>query len=154
MARIKQTATKVPRTHPISIVRKAIKTVDRGGVQVVSSRREIRAPTVRISTAQIHQQTIAERVRLREQRMTRFMYNSIPKKPFQRLVREIAQNFIPDIRFQSDALYALQQAAEDFLVGCFEDGVACALHAKRKTLMVKDMQLVRKLRRIEHWTPI
>jgi histone H3 len=70
----------------------------------------------------------------------------IRKLPFQRLVREIAQNFQPDLRFQSCTVLALQEAAEAYLVGLFEDTQFCALHAKRVTIMPKDMQLARRIR--------
>jgi histone H3 len=70
----------------------------------------------------------------------------IRKLPFQRFVREIAQDFKPDLRFQSTAVLALQEAAEAYLVGLFEDTNLCALHAKRVTIMTKDMQLARRLR--------
>ncbi|XP_057453143.1 uncharacterized protein LOC130745007 [Lotus japonicus] len=70
----------------------------------------------------------------------------IPKLPFQRLVREVAQNFKADLRFQSDAVDALQEAAEAFLVGLFEDTNLCAIHAKRVTIMRKDLQLARRIR--------
>ncbi|KAL8160414.1 hypothetical protein V2J09_001951 [Rumex salicifolius] len=55
----------------------------------------------------------------------------IRKLPFQRLVREIAQDFKTDLRFQSHAVLALQEAAEAYLVGLFEDTNLCAIHAKR-----------------------
>mmetsp|Transcript_3752 Transcript_3752/g.14711 ORF Transcript_3752/g.14711 Transcript_3752/m.14711 type:complete len:198 (-) Transcript_3752:27-620(-) len=54
----------------------------------------------------------------------------IRKLPFQRLVREIAQDFKSDLRFQSTAILALQEAAEAYLVGLFEDTNLCAIHAK------------------------
>ena len=63
-----------------------------------------------------------------------------------RLVREIAQDFRPDMRFQSLALMALHEAAEAYIVGLFEDSVLCAIHAKRQTVQVKDMQLTRRIR--------
>ncbi|KAJ4807572.1 histone H3.2 [Rhynchospora pubera] len=66
----------------------------------------------------------------------------IRKLPFQRLVREIAQDFKTDLRFQSSAVAALQEAAEAYLVGLFEDTNLCAIHAKRVTIMPKDIQLV------------
>jgi histone H3 len=62
------------------------------------------------------------------------------------LVREVAQDFKPDLKFQSVALQALQEAAEAYLVSLFEDTNLCAIHAKRVTIMVKDMQLARRLR--------
>jgi histone H3/H4 len=75
----------------------------------------------------------------------------IPKLPFQRLVRQIAMNTIAainagDIRFQSTALLALQEAAEAYLTALFEDSNLCAIHAKRVTIMSKDMQLALRLR--------
>ncbi|CAI0380659.1 unnamed protein product [Linum tenue] len=68
------------------------------------------------------------------------------KLPFQRLVREIAQDFKTDLRFQSSAVSALQEAAEAYLVGLFEDTNLCAIHAKRVTIMPKDIQLARRIR--------
>ncbi|XP_074309694.1 histone H3.3-like [Silene latifolia] len=70
----------------------------------------------------------------------------IRKLPFQRLVREVAQNFKSDLRFQTHAVLALQEAAEAFLVGLFEDTNLCAIHAKRVTIMPKDIQLARRIR--------
>ena len=70
----------------------------------------------------------------------------IRKLPFQRLVREIAQDFKTDLRFQSSAILALQEAAEAYLVGLFEDTNLCAIHAKRVTIMPKDIQLARRIR--------
>ena len=63
----------------------------------------------------------------------------IARLPFQRLVREIARSSNPDIRFTSQGLIALQEAAECFLVGLFEDAYQCAVHAKRVTLLSKDI---------------
>ncbi len=68
------------------------------------------------------------------------------KAPFQRLVREIAQDFKSDLRFQSTAVLALQEASEAYLVGLFEDTNLCAIHAKRVTIMPKDIQLARRIR--------
>ncbi|KAI3955978.1 hypothetical protein MKW98_006338 [Papaver atlanticum] len=70
----------------------------------------------------------------------------IRKLPFQRLVREIAQDFKTDLRFQSHAVLALQEAAEAYLVGLFEDTNLCAIHAKRVIIMPKDIQLARRIR--------
>ena len=66
----------------------------------------------------------------------------IRKLPFQRLVREIGQDFKTDLRFQSRAMLALQDAAETYLVGIFEDTNLCAIHAKRVTIMPKVSQSV------------
>mmetsp|Transcript_15247 Transcript_15247/g.16529 ORF Transcript_15247/g.16529 Transcript_15247/m.16529 type:complete len:137 (-) Transcript_15247:239-649(-) len=70
----------------------------------------------------------------------------IRRLPFQRLVREISQDFKSDLRFQSTALLALQEAAEAYLVSLFEDTNLCAIHAKRVTIMPKDIQLARRIR--------
>ena len=70
----------------------------------------------------------------------------IRKLPFQRLVREIATDYKSDLRFQSQAVLALQEAAESYLVGLFEDTNLCAIHAKRVTIMPKDIQLARRIR--------
>ena len=70
----------------------------------------------------------------------------IRKLPFQKVVREIAGEFKSDLRFQSQAVLALQEASEAYLVGLFEDTNLCAIHAKRVTIMPKDMQLSRRIR--------
>lgn len=70
----------------------------------------------------------------------------IRRLPFQRLVRELAQDFRNDLRFQSSAVLALQEAAEAYLVTLFEDTNLCAIHAKRVTIMPKDIQLARRIR--------
>jgi histone H3 len=61
-------------------------------------------------------------------------------------VREIAQEYKSDLRFQSQAVLALQEASEAYLVGLFEDTNLCSIHAKRVTIMPKDMQLARRIR--------
>ena len=68
------------------------------------------------------------------------------KAPFQRLVREIACDVKLDLRMQSTALLAFQEAVEACLVGLFNDTNECALHAKRVTIMPKDMQLALRIR--------
>lgn len=70
----------------------------------------------------------------------------IRKLPFQRLVREIAQDYKTDLRFQSSAIQALQESSEAYLVSLFEDTNLCAIHAKRVTIQSKDIQLARRLR--------
>ncbi|XP_053450487.1 uncharacterized protein LOC128587966 [Nycticebus coucang] len=70
----------------------------------------------------------------------------IRKLPFQTLVREIAQDFKTDLRFQSAAIGALQEASEAHLVGLFEDTNLCAIHAESVTIMPKDIQLARRIR--------
>uniref|UniRef100_A0A7S4QDQ4 Core Histone H2A/H2B/H3 domain-containing protein n=1 Tax=Alexandrium monilatum TaxID=311494 RepID=A0A7S4QDQ4_9DINO len=85
----------------------------------------------------------------------------IQKVQFQRVVRELCQRVQEDrqrldegeeareivpVRFESQALLALQEAAEAYLVGLFEDANLCAVHAKRVTVMPKDIQLSRRIR--------
>ncbi|KAH7415562.1 hypothetical protein KP509_14G052300, partial [Ceratopteris richardii] len=70
----------------------------------------------------------------------------IRRIPFQRLVREIAQDLKTDLRFESHAVLALQEAAEAYLVSLFEVTNLCAIHAKRVTIMPKDIQLARRIR--------
>ena len=70
----------------------------------------------------------------------------IRKLPFQRLVREIAQDFKTDLRFQSAAVLCLQEAAEAYLVRLFDDANLCAIHAHRVTIMPKDLFLARRIR--------
>ena len=85
-------------------------------------------------------------VALREVRRYKSTELLISKLPFQRLVREIAQDFKTDLCFQSAAIGALQEASEAYLVGLFEDTNLCAIHAKRVTIMPKDIQLAHRIR--------
>ena len=87
--------------------------------------------------------TVALREIRRYQKSTEML---IRKLPFQRLVKEIAQNFKTDLRFQSAAIMAMQEASEAYLVGLFEDSNLCAIHTKRVTIMPKDIQLARCIR--------
>lgn len=87
--------------------------------------------------------TVALREIRRYQKSTELL---IRKLPFQRLVREIAQEYKADLRFQSAAIGALQEAAEAYLISLFEDTNLCAIHAKRVTIMTKDIQLARRIR--------
>ena len=87
--------------------------------------------------------TVALREIRRYQKSTELL---IRKLPFQRLCREIANDCKTDLRFQSTAIVALQEAAEAYLVGLFEDTNLCAIHAKRVTIMPKDIQLARRIR--------
>ena len=70
----------------------------------------------------------------------------IRKLAFQRFVCELSSDFRSDWRFQSSAMYALQEAAEAYLVGLFEDTNRCAIHCGRVTIMPKDILLARRIR--------
>lgn len=87
--------------------------------------------------------TVALREIRRYQKSTELL---IRKLPFQRLVKEIAAEFKAELRFQSSAVLALQEASEAYLVGLFEDTNLCAIHAKRVTIMPKDILLARRIR--------
>ena len=87
--------------------------------------------------------TVALREIRRYQKSTDLL---IKKLPFQRLVREIAHEYKADLRFQSGAVMALQEASEAYLTGLFEDTNLCALHAKRVTIFPKDMRLAARIR--------
>jgi histone H3 len=87
--------------------------------------------------------TVALRDVRRYQRSTELL---IRKAPFQRLVKEIAQDIKSDIRIQSSAIQALQESSEAYLVGLFEDTNLCAIHAKRVTILPKDLQLAHRIR--------
>ena len=81
--------------------------------------------------------TVALREIRHYQKSTEFL---IHKLAFQHLVREIAQDFKPDLCFQSAAI-GLQEARAAYLVGLFEDTNLCVVHAKQVTIMPKDIQL-------------
>ncbi|KAI0261735.1 histone-fold-containing protein, partial [Gloeopeniophorella convolvens] len=115
----KQLATKVPRSHVVAAT---------GGVK---------------KPHRFRPGTVALREIRRYQKSTDLL---IRKLPFQRLVREIAQDFKTDLRFQSSAVLAMQEAAEAFLVSLFEDTNTAAIHAKRVTIQPKDLVLARRLR--------
>jgi histone H3 len=70
----------------------------------------------------------------------------VPRGPFVRLVKEVLHGVRDGFRLQESAATALQDAAKDFLVRLFEDALACALHAKRISIMPRDMRLARRIR--------
>ena len=132
MARTKQTARKstggkIPRKQVAS------KSSSKRNIPVVDSKKIHR----------FRPGTVALREIRKYQKSTELL---IRKLPFQRLVRELAQDFRNDLRFQSSAVLALQEASEAYLVGLFEDTNLCAIHAKRVTIMPKDILLVKKIR--------
>ena len=87
--------------------------------------------------------TVALREIRKYQKSTNYL---IRKLPFQRLVREIAHDYKTDARFTVSAIDAIQEAAESYIVGLFEDSNLCAIHAGRVTIMPKDMQPARRIR--------
>ena len=132
MARTKQTARKstggkAPRKHVAS---KAARKSTQGGGGGVKKPHRFRPGTVALREIRKYQKSTELLIR---------------KLPFQRLVREITQDFKTDMRFQGAALAALQVASEAYLVGLFEDTNLCAIHAKRVTIFSKDIQLARRI---------
>uniref|UniRef100_A0A1I7ZA33 Histone domain-containing protein n=1 Tax=Steinernema glaseri TaxID=37863 RepID=A0A1I7ZA33_9BILA len=136
MARTKQTAPKSGAV-PIKV------TAPRKPIATKSARKTV--PTVGTvkKAFRFRPGTVALREIRKYQKSTDLL---IRKLPFQRLVKEIAQEFKTDLRFQSAAIGALQEAAESYLVGLFEDTNLCAIHAKRVTIMPRDIQLARRIR--------
>ena len=88
--------------------------------------------------------TVALREIRRYQRSTELLFR---KLPFQRLVREVMQSIHRgELRIEGNALLAIQESAEAYLVHLFEDANLCALHANRVTLRPKDMLLAARIR--------
>lgn len=120
-----------------NIIRSGVKTPIKsksGGVGVkntIKKKRRFRPGTVAIREIRKYQKSVDLLIR---------------KLPFQRLVREISQDFKTELRFQAASMICLQEAAEAFLVGLFEDANLLAIHAKRVTIMPKDMQLAQRIR--------
>ena len=79
------------------------------------------------------------------QHYQKFMGFLIRKLPFKKLVREITIHVAQEMQFQSSALLVLQEAAEAYLVGLFEDTNLCAIHARHVTILPKDIQLPRRI---------
>jgi len=69
----------------------------------------------------------------------------IPRAPFTRLVREIAEDFKTDTRFQATAIEAIQESAEGFVVEIFEKVKMIANHSNRVTVQPKDIHLLSDL---------
>ena len=134
MARTKQTARKswagkVPRKQ----------------LRAVAARKSQFSPTKPKKPHRYRPGTVALREIRRYQKHGKVL---LPKAPFQRLVREIAQRLMPNraYRFQRSALEALQEAAEEHVVKALDRANEIALHAKRQTLLQRDMKLEQRLR--------
>jgi len=87
--------------------------------------------------------TVALREIKRYQKSTNLL---LPRASFQRVVRSICMEIDNTLRCQAQALLALQEATEAYLVGIFEDANLCCIHAKRVTIMKQDMELARRIR--------
>merc|ERR1719191_575920 len=137
MARTKQTGSALKGKSQHDVAHASTRKELSGGSQLTQDRASIKKPH------RYRPGVIALREIRKYQKSTDLL---LRKLPFQRLVRQIAMDFKPDIKFQSQAILALQEASEAFLVGLFEDTNLCAIHAKRVTIMPKDIQLARRLR--------
>lgn len=147
-----QTAIYFQSSNPLSLVMARTKQTARKSTGGKAPRKQLATKAARKSAPatggvkkphRFRPGTVALREIRKYQKSTELL---IRKLPFQRLVREIAQDFKTDLRFQSSAVAALQEAAEAYLVGLFEDTNLCAIHAKRVTIMPKDIQLARRIR--------
>lgn len=81
-------------------------------------------------------------------RMQKTTHTLVPRIHFSRVIRDVAMSVTggEHLRWASEGLAAIQEAAEAYLVGLFEDAQLCALHAKRVTIMLKDIMLARRIR--------
>nr|USZ79718.1 centromeric histone 3 variant [Lycoris aurea] len=155
MARTKQTA----QNHPSKRRRDAAS--QRTGNQVVSSPPNLRSTKKSRATNEPQSQgqkkkhrfkpgTVAIREIRKYQKSVDLL---IPHAPFFRLVKEVTHQFSIEVnRWTAEALISLQEAAEFFIVNLFEDANLCAIHAKRVTLMQKDIQLARRIGGARHFS--
>jgi len=146
MARTKQTARKTPYggkapKKPVRVPQKESR--GKTGPPPTYRGKTGPPPVKKVKKHRYRPGTVALREIRKYQKSTQLL---IRKLPFQRLVKEIAYEYKKDLRFQSAALGALQEASEAYLVRLFEDTMLCAIHAKRVTIMPKDMQLARRIR--------
>ena len=135
MARIKQTARKQVSSLSSKVPRRLM--AAKAARKTAPAMRGIKKPH------RYRPGTVAIREIRKYQKTTDLL---IKKLPFQRVVREIAQEFNSNLRFQASAVVALQEATESYIVGLFEDTNLCAIHARRVTIMPKDMKLAKRIR--------
>jgi histone H3 len=143
MARTKQ---QEPKRKPVTARKSPGKTLRKSSVSAMKGSRVCRKDKLSGGIKKPHRfrpGTVALREIRKYQKSTDLL---LRKLPFQRLVREISEDYKPDLRFQSSALLAIQEASEAYLVGLFEDTNLCAIHARRVTIMPKDIQLARRIR--------
>jgi len=132
MARVTQTARRsTGGKHPASLARAAARRARAAQTKAAAPKRRYRPGTVALRDIRKFQRSGELLIR---------------KLPFQRLVREIAQEYTNAPRFSASAVLALQEASEAYLVGLFQDAQLCAVHGKRVTVMSKDIQLARRIR--------
>lgn len=130
MARTKQMAQKSTTADQKKLWRKVLKEQTKEEPDVKRKRYRYRPGTVALREIRKYQ------------RSTKLL---IPKLAFQRVVREIAENSRPDLKFQASALMALQEAAESYLVQVFTDANLAAIHAGRVGIYANDIQFSLRL---------
>uniref|UniRef100_A0A061RL28 Histone H3 n=1 Tax=Tetraselmis sp. GSL018 TaxID=582737 RepID=A0A061RL28_9CHLO len=132
MARVKQKATKRGGPIKVKAVRKPTRSPSKTGSAEKEKNFRWRPGTVALREIRKYQKSTGLLVR---------------KLPFARLVKEMTFSCSQEpMRWTADAMLALQEATEDFIVHLFVDTNLCAIHAKRVTIMPKDMQLARRIR--------
>lgn len=136
MARVKQTARKSTENNIRKSTGKKLATKKAKNKRSRLTQPSMKAPRYRVSVMSLKE------IR-RYQKSTELL---IRKLPFQRIVREIALEIRETTRWQTMALVALQEAAESYIVGLFEDTNLCATHARRVTITPKDIRLARRIR--------
>ena len=136
MPKAKNAGKKIPSKAKTMVSSK--KNITKSGSKGASTASQVEKRKIRFKPG-----TVALREIRRYQKSTDML---IPRAPFQRLVRDICRGIDNELRFQANALVALQEASEAYLVGVLEDAGTCALHAKRVTVMKADMQLARRMR--------
>ncbi|GIY44881.1 histone H3-like centromeric protein CSE4 [Caerostris extrusa] len=110
----------------------------------ILERRELNPPSRRIAPLQVRRKNLVSELFRRLGSSRRNLL--IRRLPFSRVVREVA-NELTDINhyWQANAVLALQEACEYYLISLFEDAQMCALHAGRVTIMIRDIQLARRI---------
>ena len=93
-----------------------------------------------------HRFRSSNRVLLEIRRLQRSTDLITRKFPFERLVREIASEFMPHPRFQPSAILALQETSETYLLKLFEDASLLTIHAKHETITTEDLLLDMRIR--------
>ena len=66
--------------------------------------------------------------------------------PFERRVRTLLKELDTEVRLRPQTLEAMREATEAYLVDVLADSNLCAIHAKRETVMVKDIVLASRIR--------
>ena len=117
-----------------------------GGAVAAKSPRHLARNESANRTARTYRYRPGTRALIEIRQMQRTTGMIIKRAPFARLVREIARDYMRDPRFRPDAIEALHEGCEAYLVGLFEDANLLAIHAKRQTVMKRDLHLARRIR--------